>query len=202
MGSPCTIHPSLVPKTKGARAGSCDAKEVVKRRFQVQFQDRLGVRAFFPEPQKGGNSNTGNVAARVFQNSAISAEIFKVPESLLISLWELLKSISSSEVQDINCYEKEARRAFDLWTNVFKKPMTANVHLLISHGALYLKWAQNDIGVPLGILTEGSIEKCNQNVKKANFRFVARISVENIHRNILVRQSWESDPVLHYESTV
>ena len=202
VGLPCTLHPSLVVKTKGARTGACDAKDVVKRRYQMQFQERLGVRAFFPEPQKGGNSNTGNVATRVFKNSAISAEIFQVPETLLNSLWELLKSISSCELQDIERYEKEARRAFDLWTSTFKKNMTANVHLLISHGALYLKWAQNEIGVPLGILTEGSIEKCNQDVKKANTRFVARVSVENIHRNILVRRSWESDPVLHYESSV
>ena len=80
--------------------------------------------------------------------------------------------------------------------------MTANVHLLVAHGVLYLKWAQDEVGVPLGILTEGSIEKCNQDVKHANSSFVARISVENIHRNILVRRSWEADPVLHYEGTV
>ena len=80
--------------------------------------------------------------------------------------------------------------------------MTANIHLLVSHGALYLRWAQEEVGVGLGILTEGSIEKCNQDVKEANSRFVARTSVENMHRNILVRRSWEADPVLHYESTV
>ena len=80
--------------------------------------------------------------------------------------------------------------------------MTANVHLLVAHGVLYLKWAQDEVGVPLGILTKGSIEKCNQDVKHANSSFVARISVENIHRNILVRRSWEADPVLHYEGTV
>ena len=80
--------------------------------------------------------------------------------------------------------------------------MTANVHLLVAHGALYLKWAQIELGVPLGILTEGSIEKCNQDVKQANHRYVARTSVENIHRNIMVRRNWEVDPVLHYEGTV
>ena len=80
--------------------------------------------------------------------------------------------------------------------------MSANVHLLIAHGGLYLKWAQQEVGVPLGVLTEGSIEKLNQDVKQANTSFVARVSVENIHRNILVRRSWEADPVLHYETTV
>ena len=201
-GLHCTLHPDLVAKTKGIRAAACDAKDVLKRRFQAQFQERIGVRCFFPEPIHGGNSNTGNVATRVFQNSAISAEILQIPESLLVSMWELLKAISSSEFQDVDAYEKNARRVFDLWTTTFDKQMTANVHLLVAHGGLYLKWAQNEVGVPLGILTEGAIEKCNQDVKKANSNFVARTSVENIHRNILVRRSWEADPVLHYESTV
>ena len=201
-GLPCTLHPTLTAKTKGSRASACDAKEILKRKFQGNFQEKLGLRCFFPEPQKGGNSNTGNVATRVFHNSAIAAEIFEIPESLLLSLWNLLKAISSSDFQDIKLYEEEARRAFDLWTEVFEKPMTANVHLLVSHGTLYLRWAQEEIGVALGILTEGSIEKCNQDVKKINTNFVARTGIENIHRNILVRCSWESDPVLHYEATV
>ena len=80
--------------------------------------------------------------------------------------------------------------------------MTANVHLLVAHGVLYLKWAQDEVGVPLGILTEGSIEKCSQDVKQAKSSFVARTSVKNIHRNVLVRRSWEADPVLHYKGTV
>ena len=54
----------------------------------------------------------------------------------------------------------------------------------------------------LGKLTEGSIEKCNQDTKKSQSRFVARTSMENIHKNALTRRSWEVDPVLHYEATV
>lgn len=58
-GLPCTLHPHLAPpKAKGVRAAACDAREIVKRDFQEKFKARLGIRAFFPEPQKGGNSNT------------------------------------------------------------------------------------------------------------------------------------------------
>ena len=32
--------------------------------------------------------------------------------------------------------------------------------------------------------------------------FVARISSQRIQRDILMRRTWESDPLLHYESTV
>ena len=54
----------------------------------------------------------------------------------------------------------------------------------------------------MGILTEGSIEKSNQDVKQTSSRFVARASLENIHKNCLKRLSWEADPMLHYERTV
>ena len=207
VGQPCTLHPNLVviQKAKGVktpRASACDAKEIKKKQFQKDFQDKLGVRCFFPEPQQGGNSNTGNVSRRVFENSALSAEIFQVPESLLISLHKLLQAISSSKFQDIDQYQEDARRCFDLWTEVFTKTMPANVHLLIAHGHLYLRWAQDEIGIALGALTEGSIEKCNQDVKFTHRRFVAKTSMENIHSNILTRLSWEADPVLHYEETV
>ena len=132
----------------------------------------------------------------------IRDRILKIPESPLIGLHKLLQAISSSEFQDIGQYQEDARKCFDLWREVFSKPMTANVHLLIAHGHLYLRWAQEEIGVPLGVLTEGSIEKCNQDVKFIHRRFVARTSMENIHRNTLARLSWETDPVLHYEETV
>ena len=70
------------------------------------------------------------------------------------------------------------------------------------HIKIQIRWSQEEIGVPLGTLTEGSIEKTNQDVKQANSRFVPRYSMENIHKNTLSRLSWEADPVLHYEGTV
>ena len=80
-------------------------------------------------------------------------------------------------------------------------------------------WCQNQHGIPLGLLTEGSIEVYNKDVKHANRYFfyilhrnsglvwisrcfVARISSERVQRDILLRRTWESDPLLHYESTV
>ena len=122
VGQPCKTHPDLFEKTQGVkspRARACDAKEEKKKELQKKFQDQMGVRCFFPEPQKGGNSNCGNLARRVFQNSALTAQILEIPEALVISLHKLLQSLSSSEFQDISQYQVEARRTFDLWTSVF-----------------------------------------------------------------------------------
>ena len=76
-------------------------------------------------------------------------------------------------------YEKKARATFDLGTATFDKRLIgniycqhldptflSNVYLLVAHGVLYLKWAQEEVRVPFGFLTRGSIEKCNQYVKK------------------------------------
>ena len=57
------------------------------------------------------------------------------------------------------------------------------------------------MGVPLGALTEGVIEKANQNVKTANSSFVTRVSSERVQKDILTRRSWEADAVLHYFQT-
>ena len=64
------------------------------------------------------------------------------------------------------------------------------------------RWAQEEVGVALGVLTEGSIEKCNQDTKQTSANFVARVSMENIHRNALTCCSWAVDHVLHHEVTV
>ena len=139
-GKPCSLHPDLCPP-KGNRAmtSMCKARDTVKGRFQEAFKSLLGLRCFYPEPQKGGNSNTGNLASRVFKNSKVSSEIFGIPEQILTLLWDLLKAINSSHLQDIAMFKAKAQRLFNLWIQVFTRPMTANVHLLLSHGAEYLR---------------------------------------------------------------
>ena len=171
------------------------------KNYQEQFKSRVGIRAFFPEPQKGGNSNTGNVARRFFKNPETSADILGIPKELISTIWELLVSINSTKFQDIKKFEEKSKEAFFLWCQVFDKPMSANLHMLIVHGSLYLHWAQSEVGVPLGVLTEGSIEVANKDVKAANKKYVSRVSAERIHQDILTRRSWECDPLLHYEMT-
>ena len=110
-------------------------------------------------------------------------------------------AVNSTQFQDIQKFEDKAKEAFYLWRQVFEKPMSANLHMLIVHGPLYLHWAQEEVGVPLGVLTEGSIEVANKDVKAANNKYAARVSAERVHRDILTRRSWECDPLLHFEIT-
>ena len=75
------------------------------------------------------------------RNAKVTAEILNIPEELVKSIWELLKSINSKHFQDYEKYQENALNAFKLWAEALAqyKTMTHNVHLLISHGVLYLK---------------------------------------------------------------
>ena len=117
----------------------CQAKEKVKETFQQEFKKQLGLRCFYPEPQKGGNSNTGPLAKRVFKNAKVSAQILGVPELLLTSMWDLLKSINSSQMQDVTTFKEKAQKLFNLWTQTFRRTMSANVHCLLAHGADFIR---------------------------------------------------------------
>ena len=138
-GKPCSLHPHLCPPSKGNKASMCKARDSVKERYQESFKTELGLRCFYPEPQKGGNSNTGPLAKSVFKNSKVSSRILGVPEELLALLWDLLKSINSSQMQDATMFKDKAGRLFNMWIQVFRRPMTANLHMLIAHGADYIR---------------------------------------------------------------
>ena len=117
----------------------CKARDSVKENFQEKFKKELGLRCFYPEPQKGGNSNTGPLAKNVFKNSKVSSTILGVPEELLKLLWDLLKSINSSHMQDVSIFKEKSVQLFNMWIQVFRRPMTANLHTLIAHGADYIR---------------------------------------------------------------
>ena len=73
--------------------------------------------------------------------------------------------------------------------------------MLIIYGSLYLCWAQEEVGVPLGVLTEGSTQVANKDVKAGNKKFVTRVFAQRFHSDNLTRRSWECDPLLHFEIT-
>ena len=144
--------------------------------------------------------------------SELSVEISGIPEALILSLCELIKTISSLQLQDIQLYLQGGDQAAiwpvdnNLWNEYDRKHPPLDCPMPMEASTL-----PQEVGVPLGVQTEGSIEKLNQDVKQANSSFVARkkegkarvlrvfackISVESIHKIILLRWSWEADPVL------
>ena len=81
----------------------------------------------------------GPLAKRIFKNAKVSAQILGVPELLLTLMWDLLKSINSSQMQDVATFKEKAQKTFNLWTQTFRRTMSANVHCLLAHGADFIR---------------------------------------------------------------
>ena len=64
---------------------------------------------------------------------------------------------------------------------------------------MYICWAQENIGVPLGALTERSIEKGNKQNKECLKRLSRKNSYTNENSDIFLRRMWESDPIILWE---
>ena len=98
------------------------SKEMAKKHFQQLFLSREGggLRLFIPEPQKGGNSNTGVIANRFFKSSKITAKILNISQDLVDSCWKLLVWLNETkEFVDCAEYQNEAERCFDYYINEF-----------------------------------------------------------------------------------
>ena len=69
---------------------------------------RIGIRVFVPEVG-GGNSNTGNVGRRFFENAEISADILHISVDFIKKTKELLDIVSScSTLHDPNQFQIKA----------------------------------------------------------------------------------------------
>ena len=63
--------------------------------------------------------------------------------------------------------------------------MQMTLHSLVSYDSFDWTCRGNKAALLKNLVVEGSIEKCNQDVKQTSSNFVARVSLENINRNAL-----------------
>ena len=75
------------------------------------------------------------------------------------------------------------------------KTMTAVLHVLYCHGHLYLEWAEEVVGVPLGALSESAIECHNKDKKRAK-RYARLDSVAHNSADTMHSSTWTSDPLV------
>lgn len=114
---PCSTHPP----------------DIVKTRYQRQFLDRRGVRCFFPEPQRGGNSNTGNIATQVFQNS-----LSRYLESRKLSSSACGSSLRQSAARNSRISNSTRRRPGGHFTCGQQQEYDRKRPPLDCHGGMYL----------------------------------------------------------------
>ena len=74
--------------------------------------------------------------------------------------------------------------------------------MLLAHSGKYIRWVQSNYNMPVGVLTESSIELNNKHIKMARKRFSRKMSFAKENQDILRLRLWCSDPLLYYESFV
>ena len=128
----------------------------VRKLFQKQFKPKLGIKYFIPDPKNGGNSNTGPMATRFFAAPSETASILGISAETVYVLSVCLNMINSKVFQNTSKFEKFANQAFRLLlcdvTNF--GDITGTMHTLLVHGSLFIKYAQEELGVAPGDLTE------------------------------------------------
>ena len=63
--------------------------------------------------------------------------------------------------------------------------LTATLHIVYCHGHQFLEWAEREVGIPLGALTEGSAECSNKEKKDDRSHHTRKDTIEHSHADLL-----------------
>ena len=138
-----------------------DSLKFAHDHFKSEFMKRSNVEVtyFIPDPINGVIQTQGpksRESSRIFLFQHLSSIFLPQP-------YILLESVVNVTFVNPRVCEKFSAVAFtcvmcDLgnYSNI-----TANTHSLFCHASTFIQWAQMELGVSLGALTENSIEKGN-----------------------------------------
>ena len=185
------------PKTKK------ETLKLAREHFQTEFKEQMGVKYFFPDPKNGGNSNTGPSMKKIFHNPSISAKIFEISPVTMYRVGVCCDMVNRTKFVKAAVFNKFARAALssllaDLgsFANI-----SGTTHSLLCHGALKILWAQEEVGVALGDLSENSIEMGNKTNLEFRKMFSRKSGIVNETSDIFKRRMLLSDPYLILEGS-
>jgi hypothetical protein len=165
---------------------------VIALEIQSKFIVKLGLRVNFVK-QGVGNSNTGNVARRFFENQKTTSEITGLDENLLVRFSVILQTIASGFAIDTVNFEKYARETAEYYVNRYDwYKMPVNMHKILIHGSAIIKNAM----VPIGRLSEEPQEAGNKdfrNIRQNHTRTFSRVAA---NEDLLNHLFTSSDPVI------
>ena len=178
------------PKSKQA------ALSEARNHFRKQFRLKLGLKYFVADPRNGGNSNTGPVMRKMFDNPAVTSSIFEISPQTVYSLGKCLSMVNRTSSVSSFVYEKFSRDAFnglmcDLGNYGF---LSGNMHALLCHGKQAIEHSQTKWGIPLGALSENSVEMGNKQNLLYRKIFSRKCDLKKENSDIFRRRLLVSDP--------
>lgn len=164
-----------------------------KAEIQQKLEASMGLVVDMPKQNGAGTTNDGNTARRLFQNSAVFAEVTGISEELIHHLYVLLCVINCSHQIDVQKFEAFCMETAEIWIREYSwYKMPVSIHTLLVHAARYLEM----IDMPISFMTEQCIETGNKVSKYARLnhtRKISRLATMTDHMNWLMGIS---DPVV------
>ena len=204
----CVMHKKIGAMTfvwkaaeKGELRRSGGTLKEIRLKWQKMFQQATGVCFWEPDPVNRGNSNNGPAAMRFFNNPSLASSILKIPGETIAIVGVLIDMINSTKFQDPDVYLALSLTAHHLLVRDFGPNITfsGSIHSLMCHGHLYICYAQGVLGVPLGFLTENTIEMGNKQNKQFKRQFSRKKSIVAEMEDVFKRRLILTDPILCIE---
>lgn len=159
----CLLHVSYKLPAKQWRLTKSMKITVKENQLRIQqaFKNKMELIVDMPRPSYG-NSNTGNVARRFFQNSSIAAEIIAINEILLNRIYVILQCVSSGfkiNTERFRSYCLDTALLFvDLYPWFY---MSTTIHKVFRHGHKIIAHCF----LPIGQLSEEALEARNKDFR-------------------------------------
>lgn len=188
----CLLHVAYKLPAKTWRSDQSTEHIIKQNRLRIQneFRDMAGMIVDVPKPGYG-NTNTGNVARRFFQNSDLSSTITGIDKILIERFHVILQCISSGyhlNKEKFNTYcIQTARRFVDLYPWFY---MSTTTHKILIHGHEII----SSCLLPIGQLSEEALEARNKDFKYFREHYSRKTSRTNTLHDIFNRMLISSDP--------
>ena len=133
-----------------------------KKERQAKFKTELNLIVDVPRSGGAGNSNTGNVARKAFQDEEVFARITGVDKDLIHRIHVMLIVINTDQAINIEALKAYGLATAKLWVNLygwFNMPPT--MHQLFFHAWESLRMSS----LPLSFFSEQSLESFNKYFK-------------------------------------
>ena len=167
--------------------------EVRKKRRNERYLSELNLVVDVPRAGGSGNSNTGNVARRAFQNEETFASITEVDQQLIHQIHMMLITINADHVVNQEAFKAYGHSTAQLWVDLYGwYNMPVTMHQLFFHAWESLQFSS----LPLSYFSEQSLESCNKFFKSDRLHHARKDSRLHTIQDQFHRQSDKSDFVI------
>ena len=167
-----------------------DIVEGRKKNRQKKYKEEMSLDVDVPRSGGAGNSNTGNVARRAFQDEEAFARITEVDQGLIHNIHTLLICINADAPIDLNKFKAKGYSTARQWAELYGwYNMPVTMHQLFFHAWESLKLSS----LPMSFFTEQSLESCNKFFKSDREHHTRKDSRLHTIQDQFHRQSDKSD---------